>query len=56
MIANDIEDKKSSRSSSYWILTSAAVIGVVIGLLLNFSPGDNNPNALLQEWLYLFVS
>lgn len=47
IIANDIEDKKTNPGSYYWILISAAVIGVVIGLLVKFFPGEGNPNALL---------
>lgn len=47
MIANDIEDKKTNPGSYYWILISAIVIGIVVGLLVKFFPGDGNPNALL---------
>ncbi len=47
MIANDIEDKKSNPGSYYRILILAVIIGVVIGLLVKFFPGDSNPNALL---------
>lgn len=47
MIANDMEDKKTNPGSYYWILISAIVIGIVVGLLVKFFPGDGNPNALL---------
>jgi len=47
MIANDIEDKKTNPGPYYWILTSAVGIGVVIGLLVKFFPGDGNPNPLV---------
>lgn len=47
MIANDIEDKKTNPGSYSWILILAVAIGIVVGLLVNFSPGDGNPNALL---------
>ncbi len=47
MIVNDKKKKKTNPGPYYWILTSAVGIGVVIGLLVKFFPGDGNPNPLV---------